>query len=470
MHPEIHTGARPMPSWLKGGFLGALVLAACWGSAISYWRTTQRMPAAGELMLYLFGLPLFMVLAFWSGRKLIAKRAGTPAAAVASTPGKSATEQPQSASLAILATSLRLPYGGSAEECAAAIADNKARPDLDQELLDDDGFPVMAARSSDAVDEALQEEITEWLARNGMAELHLSDEQWRALTLASSVAGELGSHSASELIPQEGSPPKLRLVLSLPAEWNMNQRRAAGMWLKHTVTQFGWPAEHISLSEEALADSEAIITPTAILNRLARDAEATVVPMVAMVVACASHIGDETIARWAANGTLFTSLHPGGAIPGEGAAGLLLTDLRQAGSIEGAAFVQLPAMEEARRDSSADEVRRVDSKLLAELTERALKRSSTGLSDVAMVVADTAHRSSRALELMGFVSAAMPHLDGDGDVVRVGLTSGTCGAVPFISALALARHYALERQASVLGISNEDPYRRFVTVIRPASS
>jgi hypothetical protein len=469
MHSAIHTAGRPAPSWLKGAALGALVLAACWAGAISYWRTTQRMPAAGELVLYLLGLPLFMVLGFWSGRKLIATRAGNPAAAVASTPGKAATEQPQSASLAILATSLRLPYGGSAEECAAAIADNKARPDLDQELLDGDGFPVMVARSSDAVDEALQEEITEWLARNGMAELHLSDEQWRALTLASSVAGELGSHAASELISQEGKPPELRLVLSLPAEWNMNQRRAAGMWLKHTVTQFGWPAEHISLSEEALADSEAI-TPTAILNRLARDAEATVVPMVAMVVACASHIGDESIARWAANGTLFTSLHPGGAIPGEGAAGLLLTDLRQAGSIEGAAFVQLPAMEEARRDSSADEVRRVDSKLLAELTERALKRGNVALSDVAMIVADTGHRSSRALELMGHVSAAMPHLDGDGDVVRVGLTSGTCGAVPFISALALARHYALERQAPVLGISNEDPYRRFVTVIRPASS
>jgi hypothetical protein len=469
MHPEIHTGARPLPSWLKGGFLGALVLAACWGSAISYWRTTQRMPAAGELVLCLLGLPLVMLLAFWSGRKLIAKQAGTAAPTVASTAKQVATEQPQSASLAILATSLRLPHGGSTEVLAAAIADNKARPDLDQQLLDDGGFPVMSSRSSDAVNEALQEEITEWLARNGMAELHFSDEQWRALTLASSVAGELGSHAASELIPQEGSPPKLSLVLSLPAEWDMNQRRAAGMWLKHTVTQFGWPPEHISLFEGALVDAEAI-TPTAIFDRFARDAKATDAPLVAMVVACASHIGEETVARWSANSTLFTSSHPQGAIPGEGAAGLLLADLRQAGSIEGAALVELHTVEEARRDSSADEVRRVDSKLLAGLTERALKRSSVDLSDVAMVVADTAHRSSRALELMGFVSATMPHLDGDGDVVRVGLTSGTCGAVPFISALALARHYALERQAPVLGISNEDPYRRFVTVIRPANS
>jgi hypothetical protein len=104
------------------------------------------------------------------------------------------------------------------------------------------------------------------------------------------------------------------------------------------------------------------------------------------------------------------------------------------------------------------------------LTGRALKRGNVALSDVAMIVADTGHRSSRALELMGHVSAAIPHLDGEDDVVRVGLSSGTCGAVPFISALALARHHALQRQAPVLGISNEDPYRRVVTLIRPAAS
>ncbi|QNA98188.1 hypothetical protein [Massilia sp. Se16.2.3] len=81
-------------------------------------------------------------------------------------------------------TALRSPHGASAEELAAAIADGKARPDLDPELVDDDGFPVMSARSNDAVDEALQEEIGEWLTEQGMAQLRWSEAQWRALTRA----------------------------------------------------------------------------------------------------------------------------------------------------------------------------------------------------------------------------------------------------------------------------------------------
>ena len=67
--------------------------------------------------------------------------------------------------LAIIGVSLRLPHGASPEELASAMAGNKARADLDKELVDDDGFPVMTARSSEAVDEVLQEEIAEWLGR-----------------------------------------------------------------------------------------------------------------------------------------------------------------------------------------------------------------------------------------------------------------------------------------------------------------
>ncbi|QNA87283.1 hypothetical protein G4G28_00255 [Massilia sp. Dwa41.01b] len=42
----------------------------------------------------------------------------------------------------------------------------------------------MSARSNDAVDEALQEEIGEWLTEQGMAQLRWSEAQWRALTRA----------------------------------------------------------------------------------------------------------------------------------------------------------------------------------------------------------------------------------------------------------------------------------------------
>jgi hypothetical protein len=84
-----------------------------------------------------------------------------------------------------------------------------------------------------------------------------------------------------------------------------------------------------------------------------------------------------------------------------------------------------------------------------------------------MVVADTAHRSKRVLELMGLSTPAIPQVDAADDIVRIGLGSGSCGAVPFITVLALARHYALERQAPILCVGNEDPYLRSAVLVRP---
>ena len=71
---------------------------------------------------------------------------------------------------------------------------------------------------------------------------------------------------------------------------------------------------------------------------------------------------------------------------------------------------------------------------------------------------------------MGLATATLPQLDEDADVLRVGAASGTCGAVPFMTALALGRHHAVERDAPVLCISNEDAYRRCAALIRPAVS
>jgi hypothetical protein len=466
MTPDLSAGGRAMPGWLKGGLLATLVFVACWAGAISYWRGTGPVPSTADLLLFLVGLPVLLLVAVIFGRKLVAAHVESPAATTPSAPTEATRTPVQLAPLAMLGASLRSPHGASAEELGAALADKKARASLDPELVDDDGFPIMTARRADARDEALQEEITEWLGQNGMTDLNFSDEWWRALTLASAVAGELASVAASELISQAEAPPRLQLIPMLPAGWSTGQRQAAGLWLKHTVAQFGWPSAHIALPAQSESGTGEL-TPSAIFGRLAHDAATVDVPLTAIVVACASHISEETVSRWAARGSLFTSSQPQGAIPGEGAAGLLLTDLRHARSLGGAVFALLNPVEEARRDTSADEVRRADAKLLGELAERALTRSRAGFADVALLVGDTGHRSNRVLELMGHVSAKLPQLDGADDVLRVGLACGNCDTVPFITALALARHHALEGGAPVLTISNEDPYRRLAALIEP---
>ena len=449
-----------LPGSLKGGLVAASVFAACWGGAIWYWRGADVTPGSVELALALLVLPLALVGSLWLGRKLIAARAAAPAAAT----GKPAAAQPLAASLpplAIVSSALRSPHGGSAEELASAIAGNKVRPDLDRELVDDDGFPVAAARCDDAEDEALQEEIGDWLVANAIPDAGFNDEQWRALVLGSAVVAELAGR-AGDLLPAEGAPPALQLLPLLPHDWAQAQRQAASSWFRHLASGFGWPAAQV-----VLPPASAPATPVSVFGQLAREAAKNGAPVVALVVACASHVGQETVDDWASQGRLFTSSRPQGLVPGEGAAGLLLTDLKLAQSIEGALFALLDPAEQA---PGFQDGRRADSKLLGELASRAAVPAGTKLEDIAMVVADTGQRQQRTLELMGMSSSAMPQLDDSEDVLCVGTASGACADVPFVTALALAQHGALVRGGPVLCISNEEAGARCAVLVRPPAT
>ncbi|QNA87281.1 hypothetical protein G4G28_00245 [Massilia sp. Dwa41.01b] len=204
------------------------------------------------------------------------------------------------------------------------------------------------------------------------------------------------------------------------------------------------------------------------LGQLAQDAAAPDVKLAALVVAFASHIDQDTVDDWAARGLLFAAARPQGLVPGEGAAGLLLADVRLAHTREGTAGVVLEPGVDARRDASADQTKRIDSKVLADLAERACKQANIEVGQLAMVIADTDERANRVLELKGFVSAAMSQLDDASDVACIGAGSGSCGAVPYVAALALAREQAIVRGGPVLCVSNDDPYVRCVALVRPA--
>jgi len=48
----------------------------------------------------------------------------------------------------------------------------------------------------------------------------------------------------------------------------------------------------------------------------------------------------------------------------------------------------------------------------------------------------------------------------------LGVAYGHCGVVPFMTTLALARHYALQRFGSILCVGNEDPYLRLAALVQ----
>lgn len=457
------TPGRPLPGWLKTGLLAALVFALCWAGAIAWWGAGSREPGGIELVLALLALPAGLLFSIWGIRKFAGARPPVTQGETVHTTAQPAPASPSAFPMAIVATALRSPYGASAEELAAAIAENQARPGLDPELVDDKGFPITAARRDDAVDEALQAELSDWLIGADMADLRFSKAQWRALTLGTAVVRDLASEAASTLILPEGKPPTLRLIAILPAEWSAEHRSAAGMWFKHQVAQFGWPPGALTC-----IDAPGRI-PSAAIELFAREAAVADRSLAALVVGCASHIDQDTVDRWQGAGALFTSSLSQELIPGEGAAGLLLTDLQLAQAAGKTVHVVLEPILEAQHAISPDESKRPDTRLLAGLAERCCKQAGVELAEVAMVVADTGERPKRMLELMAVVSASLAHLDDQADVARVGTSSGACGAVPCITALALARHHAIERAAPVLYVSNEDPLHRSTALLRPVA-
>lgn len=381
-------------------------------------------------------------------RQPVAQAAAAPAVQ------QDAPHERRSPALAILAGALRTPHGATAEELGAALTANKVDADLDRELVDADGLPVMSARCAQAADETAREEIADWLAAHATPAPRLDDEHWRTLVLGTAVLRELAGHAAASLLGQDGRPPLLQLAPLLPNDWQPDQRQAASLWWQQVLVGSGWPAAHA-----------AVVTPAsapAFIAQQAHAAAASTIPVATILLACASHIGQQTVDRWSAEGTLMTAAHPRGRIPGEGAAGLLLL----APAPDDAGLVQM-RLEVEPCDPAVTGRKRRSPDQLNTLARRLLQDAAIAQSAITMIVADTSADTRQVIELMEFGGASAPQLDNADDIVRLGPACGTCGAVPFVAALALAAHAAREHAAPLFCVGNDMPAFRALALIQP---
>jgi hypothetical protein len=89
---------------------------------------------------------------------------------------------------------------------------------------------------------------------------------------------------------------------------------------------------------------------------------------------------------------------------------------------------------------------------------------------VSVLVADADHRSSRVLETMALAHEDLPHLDAGADVCATGQACGQSGAVPYLAALALARHRVLDGAGAVLCVGTGDAVHRSAALVRAAAA
>lgn len=454
-----------MRPWMKASMLALFVFAATWAGAVWYWRATNRMPSTTDLLAYMLALPLSVLLAIWVGRRLAALPAPAAAATAAPQEQAAAAAPARLPSLAVLASSIRTPHGLSAPALDEALAEGRARADLDPELLDDEGYPLMTLRADDALDAALRKDIEDWLLLTGLPDPAWSAAQWRALVLGSAVASELALHAAGHpdalAGPEDPQAPLLHVHAFATADWNVEQCATAAAWLSETVVQAGWPEDKV----RAVVMPPLGVAPGAsLLTELAAQAEHGAEPVLALVLAFGSHIGADSVDEMARAGQLFAAGRPQGRIPGEGAAGLLLADAWQARLFAEPA----PLLQVAFAPHQGGAAGRPDAALLRRLADELLP----GSGDAAMVTAvyaDTGHRTAPIMELMALSGALLPHLDPGLDVHRLGAACGACGDAPFLAALALAHQHALETGAAALCVANEAEQQRSAALVRPAA-
>jgi hypothetical protein len=478
--------------WLRNAALTTAAFGGSWGGAIWFWRETNRMPGTGDLVLYMLVLPVVLLTTWWLGRKAWARV--TAPAAVGAASGAAAEEAqasaapPRAPGLSIAASAVRAPHGDSVDELRAALAAQNARPSLDGELYDDDGYPIMSARLANTGADMLKEEFNQWQSTQALADPRFDEGHWRALAAGTAVVSELAAQASlhQHVRPwleqrqerQQGrlppnavavaEPPALQLVAIWPSDWRPEQREAAQQWFRHLVIQTGWPHERLAPTAAPSLDQHSADDAGQALAALLKRGGDAQHPCLAIVLAAGSELSEAGVARLSDHAALFTAANSQGRIPGEGAAGLLLADAAQIQFLDGAGRSVLQAIGNGRRAASADDAKRGADTSLADLAAQVLRDSQAEAAQVALVTADTGHRTTRVMELMNLVTTTAPQLDPGADVIGVAASCGSCGAVTWMTALALADAEAQDRAGPVLCISNEDPYRRSAALITPA--
>jgi hypothetical protein len=464
---------RPARLWLASAVVVMAVFAACWSASVWYWRSSASAPSAIAIGQLLLGLPVAILLAIWLGRKAFLARpeaASDQAAPLSATVTAGAKPIQRGPLPRIAGSAVRLRGGASAGELAANLRSNGAPCELDGELTDDAGYPILTGRIEHADPLSAREVMTQWLLQRCAECPEFGEEQWRALSLGGAVIAELTQQAlmhpllddylAASAAERAGiALPMLYLKPVLPAAWSAHQRQAAADWFLDLVGEQGWPAQRLHIAPDV--DNGA---GPALLDALAL-AEAA---GMTMLVACESHIGEASVRAWNEQGLLLTGRTPRGQVPGEGAAALLLVDAVQAAQLSGESVATLNGAKDGLRPGSADARGNINSDLLSGLARHAISESGIDAAAISAICSDADLRATRVGELVGTASAELPQLDLATQMMSVGACCGSAGAVGPVAALALAHHEALESGGHVLCLFNSDSHYRCALVVRPA--
>lgn len=477
-----------MSKAVKAAGLALVIFVTVWVVTLWQWYRSQQPvnseEVATQLILLPVGLTAVALLAWWGAGRLrnwLAKPVEAPfvlpparePAVARSAAGDAAAQSTPLGFACILAEALTLPQGSDPESAWVALRSGQVRPSLDPHLQDTDGMPVFSSRVPDL-------STQDWLdAHAELSDPSLPESLLRAMALIESPlhrllsalpaadgleapgldasvpeAGESGAIFLSGVGQSDGRDlalrrrelaPALDVQVWVPAEWQDEHRSLFVDWLRQqSGLALDWA--RASGSVEPRWSVASIESPEAGWDHLLpclSGLHAEVRPRLLLVLAAQSLVDEACVAGMQARGELFTSLHQGGRVPGEGAAGMLLANASMAACCAQSQHPWLGMPGASRRQRSADRAGRPGTNELTSAMQQALLPWSQGAPDQIGLagwwcLSDADHRPGRTSELFEAFQALQPDADAMQSVLRLGDAWGELGIARALVPVALA--------------------------------
>ncbi len=482
-----------MKRWVQGLALLLLIVCAVWLGVLWFWEQSQHQPDTRDAVLYLGVLPALL----WVGALLLvgawgavvaparAASAFAPDAASATTAPTTAAgsgEAERQRSHAVLSAHLQVNAGSSAAAVISALRGGEVRPDLDPELRDPAGLPILSGRIAELDLTGLDEDLAPSLDGEAASQ-RLSPRTLRALA----ALREPLQRTAQDLAlwpqfladevrsdePLPGGPrPQLRVLAWVAPEAPPVEQAVVSAWLQHSLVQAGGLDPDRVRIEPLGADA---VTPGALwraADRLQTALAREGLPDCLLLVAAGSAVDATAVDDWAARGRLFhAQARPKGLMPGEGAAVLALGphDWPPTPAHEHP-LPQLHRVAVAERDKSVEAAGRVSSRCLEDTMDHALRAAGLSAEAVHGLCTDADQHSPRNGELFGAVMARLAHLDVNDDMALLGAATGHLEPAGGLAAAVLAAHQVTaEGEAPpqhALALSLVHPTERWACVLR----
>lgn len=446
-----------MQTWLQRLLFATLATFATWILVIIYWRSSMHIPSTSDVVTYLVIVPLTLLLSVYAiqqaGLRLLAFTTRSPANNPTSTPDTQAnqiTEATKPGTILITASTIHTRFGTEASDIINAIQDNKTKFELDSELTDVNGYPVLTGRIKDLDTTAALAHFRQFITTLSLPEQTWQAEDQRTITLAHNVCLDLAQ---SLVAYQINTNPTIYLASVLPSSWTEAQIHQIRIWLIELLVTQGLAREQIMPSPLNALNLD---DPLHIIDKINTQTNQQTSSELHLIIASDSYISE-------------SALHTTFTIPGEAAAGLIIAGQQWANTLALPAHVQAHRLIQRKRDKSADAAGKTKPDTLIETAEHAIEIANISKSAISTIFSDSDERPTRLGELFETINTTLPDIEITENCFQIARYCGEIGTTANLIAVATAVDQVKKSEQAALCLCNNDSLIRSAIILNIAT-